>query len=152
MRIFMDADACPRAIKEILFRAVARVNVPLVMVYNLKLKIPETPNISVIDVPGGLDEADDKIVELAAPGDLVVTADIPLADRVVSRGAVALNPRGTFYTPETIKDRLAVRNLMDQLRGQGANIGGPPVFNHQDRRAFANELDKFLAKHGKTLG
>jgi uncharacterized protein len=149
MRIFMDADACPRVIKDILFRAVARVSVPLIMVSNLKLAVPPQAGVSVVDVPGGFDEADDKIVELVAPGDLVVTADIPLADRVVAKGAVALDPRGDFYTPETIKDRLAVRNLLDQLRGQGANLGGPPPFNLQDRQAFANQLDKFLAQNAK---
>jgi uncharacterized protein YaiI (UPF0178 family) len=149
MRIIVDADACPRPIKEILFRAVARVKVPLLLVSNLKLRIPTTDGVSVVDVPDGLDEADDKIVELVEPGDLVVTADIPLADRVVSKGAVALNPRGDFYTAHTIKDKLAVRNLMDQLRGQGANLGGPSVFNQKDRQAFSNQLDKFLAKNLK---
>jgi uncharacterized protein YaiI (UPF0178 family) len=146
MRLFVDADACPRAIKEILYRAVARVNVPLIMVSNLNLQVPSAANISCIDVPGGPDVADDKIVELVEAGDLVVTADIPLADRVVSKGAVALDPRGDLYSAETVKHRLAMRNLMDQLRSQGAHTGGPAVFNLKDRVAFANQLDKFLAK------
>ncbi|MDI6789807.1 MAG: YaiI/YqxD family protein [Thermodesulfobacteriota bacterium] len=151
MRLYVDADACPRAIKEILYRAVVRVKVPLIMVSNLNLQVPDASNISGINVPGGPDAADDKIAELVEAGDLVVTADIPLADRVVSKGAVALDPRGDFYTEETIKHRLAVRNLMDQLRSQGANTGGPATFNLKDRQAFANQLDKFFAK-GRANG
>jgi uncharacterized protein YaiI (UPF0178 family) len=149
MRLFVDADACPRAIKEILYRAVARVNIEMIMVSNLNLQVPAAANIRSIDVPGGQDVADDKIVELVETGDLVVTADIPLADRVVSKGAVALDPRGDFYAPGTIKQRLAVRNLMEQLRSQGANTGGPAAFNLKDRQAFANQLDKFLFKFAK---
>jgi len=133
-------------IKEILYRAVARVRIPLVMVSSLNLQIPADLPISGIDVMGGPDAVDDKIVEMVAAGDLVITADIPLADRVVTQGAVALDPRGDIYTPETIKHRLAVRNLMDQLRGQGALTGGPAEFTLKDRQAFANQLDRFLAK------
>ena len=147
MRLYVDADACPRPIKEILFRAVARVQVPMVMVSNLNLQVPPAANIQVVDVAGGPDAADDKIIELVEKGDLVITADIPLADRVVSKAAFALDPRGDFYTPETIKQRLAVRNLMEHLRSTGVNTGGPAAFNQKDCRAFANQLDKFLAKN-----
>lgn len=146
MRIFVDADACPRAIKEILYRAVARVKVPLVMVSGLEWRAPDLPDVSGINVPGGIDAADDKIVEQAVAGDLVVTADIPLADRVVAKGAVALDPRGYFYTPETVKQRLAVRNLLEHLRDQGKITGGPAAFSRKDRMAFANQLDRFLAR------
>lgn len=146
MRLYMDADACPRLIKEILFRAVVRVQIPLIMVSNLKLQVPPGPNLSVVDVPEGPDAADDKIVELVEKGDLVITADIPLADRVVSKEAFALDPRGEFYTPETIKQRLGMRNLMDHLRSTGINTGGPAMFNKKDCTAFANQLDKFLTQ------
>jgi uncharacterized protein YaiI (UPF0178 family) len=147
MRLYVDADACPRMIKDILFRAVARVKVPMIMVSNLNLQIPPLPNVSVIDVLEGADAADNKIVDLVEKGDLVITADIPLADRVVSKEAFALDPRGAFHTQETIKQRLAVRNLMDHLRSTGINTGGPAAFNKKDCQAFANQLDKFLAKN-----
>lgn len=146
MRLFIDADACPRAVKEIVYRAVARVKIPLVMVSNLNLKVPAHPNITHIDVPEGADAADDKITELVEPGDLVITADIPLADRVVAKDAFALDPRGDFHTRDTIKMRLAVRNLMDQLRSSGVQTGGPAAFNSKDIQAFANRLDQFLTK------
>jgi uncharacterized protein YaiI (UPF0178 family) len=147
MRLFVDADACPRAVKEILGRAVARVQVPMIMVSNLNLQDRALPHVSHVNVPGGPDMADDKIVEMVAPGDLVITADIPLADRVVSLGAYALDPRGDLYTPATVKQRLAVRNLLDHLRSTGLNTGGPAPFTAQDRRAFANQLDRFLNQH-----
>jgi len=147
MRILMDADACPRVIKDIIFRAVARVKVPLIMVSNLSLSVPDIPLVSHVNVPGGLDQADDKIIELLAPGDLVITADIPLADRAVTHGAFALDPRGDFHSAETIKARLALRNLMEHLRSTGTFTGGPAPFNPKDRMAFANQLDKFLAKN-----
>lgn len=146
MLLYVDADACPRVIKEIIYRAVARINIPLIMVSNLNLKVPDAPNIRCIDVPEGPDVADDKIVELVENGDLVITADIPLADRVVAKGAFALDPRGDFHTRETIKQRLAVRNLMDHLRSNDIITGGPAPFALKDRQAFANQLDKFLAK------
>lgn len=148
----MDADACPRAIKEITFRAVARVRVPLLMVSNLGLTAPGTPWIRCLQVPAGPDQADDKIAEMAEAGDLVITADIPLADRVVAKGAFALDPRGDFHTLENIKQRLAVRNLMDHLRSTGIQTGGPAPFNLKDRMAFARQLDKFLAKNTRTPG
>lgn len=145
MKLLMDADACPRVIKDIVFRAVERVKIPLLMVTNLKMNVPDSKLITLITVPEGFDKADDKIVDLVDPGDLVITADIPLADRVVSKEAFALDPRGTFHTKATVKQRLAVRDLMDHLRSSGAVTGGgPAAFNKKDRQAFANGLDKYL--------
>ena len=144
MKLYIDADACPRVIKDIIYRAVKRTNVVLIMVTNQQMTIPNSPLISLISVEAGADVADDKIVELVQSGDLVITADIPVADRVVSKDAYALDPRGAFHTKETIKQRLAVRDLMDHLRSNGAIIGGPAIFNQKDRQAFANQLDKFL--------
>jgi hypothetical protein len=147
MHIYVDADACPKGVKEILYRAAARAKVPLIMVSNLKLRLASSEYARVLDVPEGPDAADDQIAALVEKGDLVVTADIPLADRVVSREAFALDPRGDFYTPETVKQRLAVRNLMEHLRGIGMHTGGPAPFHKKDCMAFANQLDKFLAKN-----
>ncbi len=147
MQIYMDADACPKPVKEILFRAVKRVGVKLIMVANKEMRIPDSKNISLVIVDDGPDVADNKIAELVQVGDLIVTADIPLADRAVEKGAFALDPRGTFHTVETIKHRLAVRNLMDHLRSSGLPTSGPAAFNIKDRQAFANQLDKFLATH-----
>ena len=144
MTIFVDADAFPRAAKEILLKTSARRNLPLVFVSNKPLPLPESPQVSDIIVPGGFNVADDKIVELAEAGDLVVTADIPLADRIVTKGAVALDPRGTLYTEENVKQLLAMRNLMDEIRSAGEITGGPPPYGPKDREAFANQLDRFL--------
>ena len=142
LQLFMDADACPRPIKEIVFRAIARVKLPLVMVTNQTMSAPQSAHITLIQVDAGADIADDKIVELVQAGDLVITADIPLADRVVDKDAYALDPRGAFHTKETIKQRLAIRNLMDHLRSTGIPTGGPAGFNPKDRKAFADQLDK----------
>jgi uncharacterized protein len=152
MRIFVDADSCPVVIKEILYRAAERVRVPLVLVANQYLKVPESAYISCIEVAAGPDIADDRIVELVEPNDLVVSADLPLADRVITKGGFVLNPRGIFYTAENIKDRLAMRDLMDVLRSGGIDTGGPSYFSQKDRQSFANQLDRFLVKHGKTAG
>ena len=149
MRIFIDADAFPNVIKDILMRASARLKVPLVFVANKPVRIEGTANISVILVSTGHDVADDRIAELAQPGDLVITADIPLADRVVTRGAFALNPRGKLYTEENIKANLAMRGLMNELRDSGMITGGPAIFNKKDRQAFANQLDSFLIRQLK---
>lgn len=146
MKILIDADATPVVIKDILFRAVERNKIQLILVANQKMKFPESQYISSIIVPAGPDEADDKIAEIVQPGDLVITADIPLADRVVSAGAYALNPRGEFYTEENIKERLAMRDLMDELRNSGINTGNQSAFSSRDRQAFANHLDRFLTK------
>ncbi|NIA14394.1 MAG: YaiI/YqxD family protein [Nitrospiraceae bacterium] len=147
MQILVDADALPGAIRLVLFRAAERVRVPLVLVANQSLRVPESAYISSLAAPSGPDGADDRITELVEPGDLVVTADIPLADRVVEKGACALDPRGQLHTEETIKHRLAMRDLMDQLRTDGAITGGPPAFNRKDVQAFANQLDRFLTRH-----
>lgn len=149
MRIFIDADAFPNVIKDILIRAATRLNVPLVFVANKPVRVDDAAHISVVLVPSGPDVADDRIAELTGPGDLVITADIPLADRVVTKGAFALNPRGKLYTRENIKDSLAIRGLMNELRDSGMISGGPASFNKKDRYAFANQLDSFLIRQLK---
>ena len=145
MRIWVDADACPKPVKEILFRAADRVKVSLVLVANQALQIPPSPYIQSIQVPAGFDIADNKIVKDMEAGDLVVTADIPLAAEVIEQGGHALNPRGEFYSAENIRERLAMRDLMNELRSTGMATGGPPALSHSDRQAFANQLDRFLA-------
>jgi uncharacterized protein YaiI (UPF0178 family) len=146
MRIWVDADACPNVIKEILFRASERTQVPLTLVANQPLRTRSSPLIRRLQVASGFDEADRRIVELVAPGDLVITADIPLAAKVIEKGALALNPRGELYTEDNVRERLAMRNLMDELRGGGMITGGPAVLNQSDRQAFANALDRVLTK------
>ena len=150
MRILVDADALPKAAQKVLFRAVERVGVPMILVTNQYVRVPKSEYISSMTVPPGPDIADDRIVEMVQPGDLVVTADIPLADRVVSKGAYALNPRGELYTEDNVKDRLATRDLMSGLRDGGMITGGPPAFNPKDVQAFANQLDRFLMKHCRS--
>lgn len=147
MRIWIDADACPGEIKELLFRAATRRRVRVTLVANQPLRVPSSELIDSIVVPAGANVADQRIVELVEPTDLVVTADIPLAGHVVARGAVALNPRGELYTAENIGARLAARNLMDELRGEGLITGGPANFGAKDRQAFANQLDRWLTKN-----
>lgn len=146
MQIWVDADACPNPIKEILYRAAERAQLPLILVANKLLRVPPSPFIRALQVPGGFDVADQKIVDECAAGDLVITADIPLASLVIEKGGHALNPRGEFYTPDTIKERLMMRNFMDGLRASGVETGGPASFDQSDRQAFANQLDRFLAK------
>jgi uncharacterized protein YaiI (UPF0178 family) len=146
MRIWVDADACPRAIKEILYRAAERVRVRLTLIANRPLWTPRSDYIDTLKVPGGFDVADDRILELVERGDLVITADIPLAAEVVEKGAHALSPRGELYTEENVRERLAVRNLMDQLRSVGVDTGGPPSLGQSDRQAFANQLDRLLTR------
>ena len=146
MRIWVDADACPRVIKEILFRAAERKQVQLTLVANQPLRTPPSPYIDSMVVAASFDVADDRIVELLSPGDLVITADIPLAAAAIAREGHALNPRGELYTRDNIQERLAVRNMLDELRGCGVETGGPPALGAADRKAFANQLDKFLAR------
>ena len=146
MRIWVDADACPVVIKEILFRAAERTKIITTLVANQFLRTPASPYIKSITVPNGFDVADSKIVQECEIGGLVITADIPLAALVVAKGAHALNPRGELYTEANIKERLAMRNLMHELRGNGVDIIGPAVFNLADRQAFAAALDKIMAK------
>ncbi len=144
MQIWVDADACPGKIKELLFRAAKRTQTKVTLVANLSMRIPQSEFIANLVVPRGMNEADRRIVELVKPGDLVITADIPLAAEVVARGGQALNPRGEMYTHENVGERLAVRNLLDELRGGGHITGGPANFNSKDRQAFANQLDRWL--------
>ena len=145
-QIFVDADACPNVIKDILFRAADRARVPVTLVANSWLRTPPSRYVTALQVPGGLDVADSEIVHRCAPGDLVVTADIPLAALVVEKGALALNPRGELYTADSIAQRLSMRNFMDELRGAGVDTGGPAGFHARDRQAFGNALDRWLAK------
>ena len=149
MQIYVDADGFPRAAKEILLRAALRLGVPVVFVANKPILPEPSPLISALLVPEGPDIADDRITELAKPGDLVVTADVPLADRVVSKGAFALNPRGKLYTEENIKDRLSMRDLLTELRDGGMMTGGPPAFGKRACRVFAAQLDRFLIRRLK---
>lgn len=146
MRIWVDADACPKVIKEILFRAAERLHIELTLVANAALRVPPSRFIKTLQVERGFDVADNRIVELVEKDDLVITADIPLAAAVVEKGGHALNPRGELYTPDNIKERLAMRNLMDELRSSGQISGGPSAINNSDRMAFANSLDRLLAK------
>ena len=149
MQIWVDADACPGVIKEILFRAAQRTRIMTTLVANQMLRVPPSPYIRARQVPAGFDVADQRIVQEVQPGDLVITADIPLAALVIERQAHALNPRGEFYTPENISERLTMRNFMEELRGSGVDISGPAAFSHSDRQAFAAQLDRFLARpHG----
>ena len=150
MQIWVDADACLRVIKNILFRAVERLHVPLTLVANRPLHTPPSPYIKVMQVDDGLNVADNQIVQKLRHGDLVITADIPLAAEVIEKGGHELDPRGEFYTKDNVGERLAVRNLMDELRSGGVDTGGPSSFSKSDRHAFANQLDRFLAKHGNT--
>ncbi len=145
MKIFIDADACPNVIKEIVFRASARTNTPVIVVANSPIRIPLNGLVSTIQVPRGFDMADSRIVSEMAAGDIVITADIPLADGVIEKGGIAINPRGQLYTEENIKDRLATRNLSEELRDSGVLTGGPKTLGPKDSQAFANKLDTLLA-------
>lgn len=145
-KIWVDADACPKVIKEILFRAAARVRVRLILVANQPVDAPRSPYIQSVQVASGFDVADNYIVNGARPGDLVVTADIPLAAEVIAKGCLALNPRGELYTKDNIRQRLSLRDFMDTLRGSGVNTGGPTAFSQADRKAFADQLDRLLVR------
>lgn len=146
IQIWVDADACPRAIREILFRAAIRVGVPLTLVANQPVQVPRSPHIRAVQVPAGFDVADSHIVRQAQAGDLVITSDIPLAAEAVAKSCLALSPRGELYTEENIRERLNLRDFMDTLRASGIDTGGPAAFNRADRRAFANQLDSLLAR------
>ncbi len=147
MKIYIDADACPKAIKEILIKAAIRTQCELILVANKPLNVARHPLIKTVLVSSGFDVADDYIAEAVAPNDLVITADIPLADKVIDKKAVALNPRGALYTKENIKQRLSVRNFNEVLRSTGVQTGGPKVMSKQDIQQFANALDRYLAKN-----
>ena len=147
MNIWVDGDACPKQIKEILFRAAERRGIPLTLVANKLLRIPPSKYIKTIVVSAGFDVADNKIVKLMQPGDLVITADIPLAAEVIGKEAHALNPRGEFYSKESIGERLGMRNFMADLRDTGVITGGPAALGPRDVQKFANQLDRFLTIH-----
>ncbi len=149
MKILIDADALPSLIKDILLRAAERLQISMAFVASKPISIPKSPLISCIVVPIGADAADHKIVELADAGDLVITADIPLADRVISKFGHAIDPRGWIYTPDNIKTKLAMRNLSDLLRSTGERMSGPSSFGKKDSQAFARQLDAFLTKFMK---
>jgi uncharacterized protein YaiI (UPF0178 family) len=149
MQIWVDADACPGAIKDILFRAADRARIQVTLVANQSMRIPASPYVRFVQVPAGLDVADKRIVELLAPRDLVITADIPLAAAAIDKGAHALNQRGELYTEDNIRERLSMRNFMDELRGSGVATGGPAAMSQRDRQAFANSLDSLLAKRAR---
>lgn len=148
-QIWVDADACPVAIKDILFRAAERAQVHVTLVANQWLRCPPSRFIRALQVHGGYDVADDEIVERLRPGDLVVTQDIPLAARVIEKGGDAVHPRGDRYTTDNIAERLSIRNFMEDLRGAGVQTGGPPALHARDRQAFANALDRWLAQRPK---
>lgn len=146
MQIWVDADACPGVIKEIIYRAAERKQIKTTLVANQMLRTPPSKFIRAIQVASGFDVADAHIVDQLNAGDLVVTADIPLAAQVIERGAHAINPRGELYTTATIRERLNMRDFMEGLRAAGIETGGPAAFSQADRQAFANQLDRFLAK------
>ncbi|MFD2178403.1 YaiI/YqxD family protein [Veronia pacifica] len=144
--IWVDADACPSVIKDVLFRAADRTETPLVLVANQPLRTPPSKYISRLQVASGFDVADNEIVRRCQPGDLVITADIPLASEVIDKRAQSLNPRGELYTTENIRQRLNMRDFMDTLRSSGVQTGGPAALSQADRQQFANALDKYLQK------
>ncbi len=146
MKIWIDADACPVAIKEILFRAAERTGIHLTLVANQRIDVPRSRLIKSIQVASGYDAADNEIVKRINPGDLVITSDIPLAAEIIEKQAIALSPRGELYTADNIKNRLTMRDFMDSLRSSGIDTGGPPPLNQGDRKAFADQLDKLLSK------
>lgn len=147
MKIWVDADACPVVIKEILFKASQRTKIELTLVANHPVHIPPSPLITFIRVTAGFDVADNEIVKRLNKGDLVITGDIPLASEVIDNGAQALNPRGELYTTENIRARLNMRDFMDTLRGSGIDTGGQPPMSQTDRQTFANNLDKLLTQY-----
>lgn len=146
MRIWVDADACPALIREVLFRAANRLGVTTTLVANHQIRIPPSSYLRSVQVASGFDQADDHIAAQVEPGDLVITGDIPLAARVVEVGGTALNPRGTLYDSETIREHLGRRDFMEELRSSGVQTGGPPSLNKSDVQTFANALDRFLAR------
>ncbi len=149
MQIWVDADACPNVIKEVLFRAAERTGTMVTLVANQTIRTPPSRFLRTLRVEAGFDVADNEIVKRVEPGDLVITADIPLAAEVIEKGGMALNPCGERYTTETIRERLNMRDFMDTMRASGVQTGGPAVMNQRDRQQFANELDKWLVQAKK---
>ncbi len=151
MQIWVDADACPKAIKDMLFRVAERTGITVTLVANQYLQTPPSRYIKFLQVKSGYDVADNEIVDRLDTGDLVITGDIPLAYQVIDKGGHAINPRGELYTEDTIKDRLNMRDFMDTLRSSGIDTGGPSALNSRDIQAFANQLDKFLLQQGTRI-
>lgn len=149
MKIWVDADACPVVIKEILFKAAERTGIPLTLVANQPVRIPRSRFIDTLQVNAGFDVADNEIVKRLGVGDLVITSDIPLAAEVIEKGAHALNPRGELYSADSIRSRLNMRDFLDTMRASGINTGGPPALSQSDRQSFANHLDKLLAAYAR---
>ena len=147
MQIWVDADACPAVVKETLFRASKRTGVQLTLVANQALTVPASPHIRAVQVPRGFDVADSEIVARCGPGDLVITADIPLAAEVIDKGAHALSPRGEMFSADTIRERLTMRDFLDTMRASGIQTSGPSALSQSDRQRFANSLDAFLARN-----
>ena len=147
MKIWVDADACPMVIKEILFKAAVRTGIQLTLVANQPVRIPRSRFIDTLQVKAGFDVADNEIVKRLGVGDLVITSDIPLAAEVIENGAHALNPRGELYSADSIRSRLNMRDFLDTMRASGINTGGPPALSQSDRQSFANHLDKLLAAY-----
>ena len=151
MKIWVDADACPVAVKEILFRAAVRTGVPVTLVANQAVRVPPSPHIRMLQVAAGFDVADNEIVRRVTAGDMVITSDIPLAAEVVEKAALALSPRGELHTADNIRARLNMRDFMDTMRASGIQTEGPPAFSQADRKAFASHLDKWLARRQKDI-
>lgn len=149
MQVLVDADACPVVVKDVLFRAARRTEICVTLVANQYLRTPPSRFIKALQVPSGIDAADARIVELVEHGDLVITADIPLAAAALEKGAYVLDPRGSWFNRENIQERLTMRDVMDQLRSSGVATGGPAPYTPQDGKTFAGQLDRFLARHGK---
>ncbi len=152
MQILVDADACPVVVKDMLYRAAQRTGVCVTLVANQYLRTPPSRFIKALQVPAGVDAADSRIVELASSGDLVITADIPLAAAALDKGAHVLDPRGSWFSRENIQERLTMRDVMEQLRASGIDTGGPAPYAQQDSKAFAGQLDRFLARHASPGG
>lgn len=149
MKIWVDADACPAVIREILFRAAQRTSIELTLVANQSVQVPRTPNIRTLQVAAGFDVADNEIVKRVGPGDLVITSDIPLAADVIAKGGIALSPRGELHSADNIKARLNMRDFMDTMRASGVQTGGPPALSQTDRKNFADNLDRILTRSAK---
>jgi len=147
MNIWVDADACPTVIKDILYKAANRAKIQTTLIANQALRTPPSPFIKTVQVSSGFDVADDEIVKRTTQGDLVITSDIPLAAEVIEAGGIALSPRGELFTTENIKARLNIRDFLDTMRSSGVNTGGPPALNQSNRQTFANHLDRLITKH-----
>lgn len=150
MKIWVDADACPVVIKEILFKAADRTKITTTLVANHNVRVPPSPFIKFMQVSSGFDVADDEIVKRVEEHDLVITGDIPLADEVITKSGIALSPRGELFTKENIKSRLNIRDFMDTMRASGVHTGGPPALNQTDRQNFANHLDRIITQFKKS--